>query len=164
MYPALRSFVRELSLLASGLLVFVWPQWVIDRAAVMLAELKLSVTVIEQVLVYLSWTLHYVGAVIVLWAVIAVVFAMLANRYLLTSAYVESQYGIIARRTARVELDAIRTVNLKQGIIDRLLNTGSLLFSSAGTAGVDVVFARIARPRDLEREVNARRRRNSGIS
>jgi len=162
-YPALRSFVKELLLLATGMLVFAWPQGSIAWAEALLARTGLSAPGVYQVVAVLSWVIHYAAAVVVLWALLAILFSMLANRYVLTAEYVESQYGIIARRTARVELGAIRTINLKQGIIDRLLNTGTLQFSSAGTSGVDVVFARVASPRDLERQVDSRRNQGRGL-
>ena len=162
-YPALRSFIKELLLLAAGTLVFAWPQGSLAWTEALLARADLSAPSLYQVVAVLSWVVHYGAAVVVLWALLSVLFSMLANRYVLTAEYVESQYGIIARRTARVELSAIRTINLKQGIIDRLLNTGTLQFSSAGTSGVDVVFARVASPRDLERQVDSRRNQGKGM-
>ncbi|WP_022949795.1 PH domain-containing protein [Methylohalobius crimeensis] len=69
-----------------------------------------------------------------------------AHRYAVTPEGVEQSIGIIARETHRVRFEDIRSIGLKQGLIARLFNIGTLEFSAAGTDGVDVRFINIVSP------------------
>ncbi|GAB4355709.1 MAG: hypothetical protein Kow0060_07860 [Methylohalobius crimeensis] len=69
-----------------------------------------------------------------------------AHRYVVTPEGVEQSIGIIARETHRVRFGDIRSIGLKQGLIARLFNIGTLEFSAAGTDGVDVRFVNIVSP------------------
>lgn len=70
----------------------------------------------------------------------------LSSRYLVSTEGVSMRHGIIARDTVEIRCQDIRSIGLKQGILERLLNVGTLEFTSAGTDDAGVVFTGIARP------------------
>lgn len=150
--PAIRSFLRELVFFCIGLAMYLFPLLMLNWVNAYLPEI---IDYISPKLIFV--TIHYVGISILFWATLSVCIVILANRFKLTADYVESEWGIIARKTARVELNSIRTVNVNQGIIERLLGVGVISFSSAGTSGQDVIFSRIKYPVQLQALVNVRR-------
>ena len=65
-----------------------------------------------------------------------------------------SKAGIISRKIQEVGVRDIRNINLKQGIVERLLGLGTVDIASAGTGGIEVSFLGIKDPmraRDLIR-------------
>ncbi|NMC20383.1 MAG: PH domain-containing protein [Thermogutta sp.] len=76
--------------------------------------------------------------------------------YTVTTTRVMSESGIISRRVSEVGTRDIRFIDLKQGVLQRLLGLGSVSIGSAGHAGVEVEFAGISNPqgvRDIIRRV-----------
>ena len=61
--------------------------------------------------------------------------------------------GIITRDVTNVRFDEIRTIGLRQGIFDRLLNIGTLEFASSGTDDVDIRFTNMANPTGVKAEI-----------
>lgn len=112
------------------------------------AEIFSSATV-EQISAF-NDTVNFYG----FWAVIGtVIFVWLRTLYVqhnekifLGQTYVELHKGIIARDRTRINLDHIRSVDTKQGLIDRLLNIGSLHLSTAGTSETEVTVTKIFDP------------------
>jgi len=60
--------------------------------------------------------------------------------FTVTNKRVKSKKGILARTTREVALKDIRSINLKQSIIERLCSLGTIEIGSAGTAGIEVSF------------------------
>ena len=75
------------------------------------------------------------------------------EKLFLGKTYVEMHRGIIARKRTRINLDHIRTVDTNQGIIDRILNIGSIEVASAGTADSELVVGRILDPIDVRNAI-----------
>jgi len=61
-----------------------------------------------------------------------------AHYYIIQNGRIEHRKGILARQVNSIRVKDIRAINIKQGIIDRLLDIGALEFSSAGGAGIEV--------------------------
>ncbi len=61
--------------------------------------------------------------------------------------------GIVTRDVTNVRFDEIRTIGLRQGIFDRLLNIGTLEFASSGTDDVDIRFINMANPAGVKAEI-----------
>lgn len=78
-----------------------------------------------------------------------------SRKYTVTSERVISRYGLIARKVSEVELKNIQDIELTQGILQRLWGTGNLGFSSAGRAGVEVMFQGVADPEQLKEFVRS---------
>ncbi len=151
--PAIRSFLRELVFFTIGMMMYLLPLLILKS---IIAYVPFELNFLSQKMIFVFT--YYIGMALMFWAILSVCIGVLANRYKLSSEYVESVWGIIARKTARVELSSIRTVNVSQGVIDRLLGVGAISFSSAGTSGQDVIFRRIKYPLKLQALVNSRRR------
>jgi len=150
--PAIRSFLRELAFFIIGLAMYLFPLLILS---LIMSYVPLEINFALRKIIFVFT--HYIGIALMFWATLSVCVVILANRYNLTNEYVESVWGIIARRTARIELSSIRTVNVRQGVIDRLLGVGAISFASAGTSGQDVIFTRIKYPLKLQALVNSRR-------
>lgn len=76
--------------------------------------------------------------------------------YRVTDFGVEARLGIIAHQTVGLRFQDIRSMSIKQSLLDRLLNVGLLEFTSAGTDGDPVRFNRVAHPAQVLRIVKAR--------
>jgi hypothetical protein len=53
----------------------------------------------------------------------------------------------------------LRNVNLRQGIVERMLGIGTLEFSSAGGSGIEVSWSGVRDPADLKRRIESLRGR-----
>ena len=76
-----------------------------------------------------------------------------AHRYVVQNGRIEHQKGILARRVNSVRVKDIRAINIKQGIIERLLNIGTLEFSSAGGAGIEVTWWGLCYPDEIKNTI-----------
>lgn len=75
------------------------------------------------------------------------------EKIFLGETYVELHKGIIARDRTRINLDHIRSVDTKQGLIDRLLNIGSVHLSTAGTSESEVTVTKILDPLQVRNSI-----------
>jgi len=76
--------------------------------------------------------------------------------YRVTDFGVEARLGLIAHQTVGLRFQDIRSMSIKQSLLDRVLNVGLLEFTSAGTDGDPVRFNRVAHPGKVLRLVKAR--------
>lgn len=86
---------------------------------------------------------------------VRILFVQHNEKLFLGKTYVEAHRGIIARKRTRINLDHIRTVDVNQGVIDRLLKIGTIEMASAGTSESELVVGRILDPirvRDIVRK------------
>ena len=85
-----------------------------------------------------DWFLGLFLAIIVI--VLLIPFALLAyfgSEFGVTGKRVISKKGIISRNASEMNLSSIESVNVDQGIIERIINVGSLKISGRGTTTVD---------------------------
>ena len=61
--------------------------------------------------------------------------------------------GLIARNTNEMQLRHIRAINIRQGIIERLLGIGTVIFISAAESEAAVVFKGISDPYGMQERV-----------
>jgi len=73
--------------------------------------------------------------------------------YSITNGSIESRHGIISRNTKSILIHDLRSINVKQSIIQRTVGTGDVEFSSAGGAGIEVVFYGVPDPERLKQSV-----------
>lgn len=105
---------------------------------------------------YLAY--YFLGAIlsVIVIGIFIIIWAILDRNhrfYRVTSKRVSVRSGIIGRMTSEVEVLDIRNVEMRQSIVDRLLGIGNVGISSAGTGGIEVVFAGVANPTALRRLV-----------
>lgn len=78
--------------------------------------------------------------------------------YLLRPTTIESNLGIFSRRTVRIEYAHIRSVDVEQSVLDRILKIGRVDMSTANTAGLEVKFIGVSSPMEIQEEVYRRKR------
>ncbi|HHI71459.1 MAG TPA: PH domain-containing protein [Rhodobacteraceae bacterium] len=144
LHPALRtSLPFYLPLAMLGVYMALNPTGFLSR--LMTFQLFSPLSEFLDVNIALGW-IGLIGKALMLLSILAVVLPWLSNRYIVSPEGVEARAGIIARDSVQVRFSDIRSIGLRQGLIDRLLGVGTLEFSSAGTGGVDVRFINIPSP------------------
>jgi len=93
-----------------------------------------------------------------IWGVmVLLVGALLFRRYvwsfILLGDRIESHYGIVARTVKTLRHKDIRNINMRQSVIERLLDVGKVEFSSAGGSGIEVSFHGVISPMALQNAV-----------
>lgn len=97
-----------------------------------------------------------VGSVLLVTIWLSLLWQRAGALYRVTGFGVEARLGIIAHQTVGLRFQDIRSMGIKQSLLDRLLNVGLLEFTSAGTDGDPVRFNRVANPGKVLRIVKAR--------
>jgi uncharacterized membrane protein YdbT with pleckstrin-like domain len=80
-------------------------------------------------------------------------------RYTLDSRGIESRDGILnlQQRVVRIRYEDIRSIDVKQTLVDRFFDIGLLEASTAAQADAEIVMAGIAAPYELQRVVQLER-------
>ena len=77
----------------------------------------------------------------------------IATTYAISNQRLRIRRGIIARNVQETRVDRIQNVNTDQGVIDRVLQVGTVDFDTAGTDDADFAFAGVAQPEKVSRKV-----------
>ncbi|MFQ6677296.1 MAG: PH domain-containing protein [Fidelibacterota bacterium] len=93
--------------------------------------------------------LYGLGSLIILFAIID----RKCKIFTLTNKRIKSKTGIISRSIHEVFARDIRSVNLNQGILERIFDIGSVNVGSAGTAGIEVSFKGISKPARIKDKI-----------
>lgn len=148
--PALRAFLTEWFITAICLVFWLFPEGMLsmfinNETLANLHDWPWMVEVIQ----WLSFLclIYFSGKILLSW---------MANRFHLKANIVESSKGIVARNTASVRYNHIRSVEIVQGVIDRILDTGRIELATAGSADVEIIFSRVASPLEIKNDINAR--------
>ena len=104
-----------------------------------------------------------VGAGVVLFAILlGVGFVMrIATTYTITNHRLHIKRGIIARKTQEARLERVQNVNTDQGVLDRILQVGTVDFDTAGTTDSDFSFRGVAQPDKVVRAVDQAQREHA---
>jgi uncharacterized membrane protein YdbT with pleckstrin-like domain len=104
-----------------------------------------------------------VGVGAVLFAIlVAVGFLMrIATTYTITNHRLHIKRGIIARKTQEARLERVQNVNTDQGVLDRILQVGTVDFDTAGTTDSDFAFRGVAQPEKVVRAVDQAQREHA---
>jgi len=95
----------------------------------------------------------WIGLLWLAWLVIGVLLSYYGTTLTVDERGITYQRGILVRDMTHVRFHEIRRVGLRQGLLDRLLNTGILEFASSGTDDVDIRFIGIANPARVRAEI-----------
>lgn len=76
------------------------------------------------------------------------------NRYAFTEKAIYWRYGILLKRTKRIEFAKITDIGLIKTLFGRLFNYGALEVNTAGTAGTEMKVFGIARPEEFQDILN----------
>lgn len=96
-------------------------------------------------------------ALIVPMALFWTLFAKLQSRYFVSNKRVLARKGILAKDTIDIELEHIRTMQVKQTVWGRILSFGTITIGTEGTVGLEVSFVNISRPAYVKQTIDAYR-------
>lgn len=92
-------------------------------------------------------------AAMTLVAVVVLLYRHYVWRFRINNSAIESCYGIISRNIHSIRIRDLRNINVRQGILQRILGIGDVEFSSAGGAGIEVTFFGVGEPLKLKEEI-----------
>ena len=75
-----------------------------------------------------------------------VIFRRFSWKFSINESQVSRQHGIIARNQQSIRINDLRSIELDQGLFQRLFGVGDLSFYSAGSANAEVRFFGITEP------------------
>lgn len=78
--------------------------------------------------------------------VLLVLYRRYAWLYSVEGEHIESRHGLIARRVRAVRIRDLRNINVRQSLVQRLLDVGEIEFSSAAGDQIEVVFFGVPDP------------------
>lgn len=88
-----------------------------------------------------------------LFIIIAAILDRNARVYTLTNKRVSLKWGILSRHTNEVGTGDIRSIGLNQGMLERMFGLGTVHVASAGTEGVEVYFAGVKNPGEVQQMI-----------
>jgi uncharacterized membrane protein YdbT with pleckstrin-like domain len=139
----LRTYLLYLPILFAGGILLFFPEeiWLlvlslIDNTALQnMANIGLLIKITKAI-----------GAVTLLVNGSKVLYSYFAIALVVDDKGVTLKQGVIAQDIINIRFSEIKTVGLKRGIFERLINIGTLEFASAGSDGVDIRFINMANP------------------
>jgi len=156
LHPAWRSFWERHLLLLAGATAAFAPRFLLS--AVLTGILNADPVYIERIA---SWGIlpyfSLIGVVAMVVALANMLYGYYANNYQIGPNTIETCFGIISRKIQRIEYRHIRSVNVNQGFIGRLLNFGLVEISTAATEGGDLNFHGVANPTKIQEEIYRRK-------
>ncbi len=106
-------------------------------------------------LLILSISVRNISAGLFLLLIPVGIAAILRYRYLftVTDDSIIMRVGLIARNTNEIKIKHIRAINVRQGVIERILGIGTLIFLSAANSDSEVVFKGIREPHGVKERI-----------
>jgi uncharacterized membrane protein YdbT with pleckstrin-like domain len=92
-------------------------------------------------------------AVIAAVTIVAGFIKRVATVYTITDRRLNIKVGIIARKIQETRLQRVQNVNYTQGVYERLMQIGDVEFTTAGTDESNFIFAGVAQPEHVVKEV-----------
>ncbi len=131
------------------------PSWVFC-GLVTLAGIAVGLTVHQQG----AW-LAIAGALALLWGyhVLLLAYRRLSISYRLTSQRFFHETGILRRQINRIEMIDIDDIGYEQGVVDRLLGTGTICISSSDTTDPRLLLYGIDQVREIAAKLDDARRK-----
>jgi uncharacterized membrane protein YdbT with pleckstrin-like domain len=108
---------------------------------------------------------EYKGIAGIILAAIAVILFLslgwrkFSNRYRISGGTVSATYGLLSQETREIDVRDVRDIVLRQSLAGRILNFGTLEFSSAGRDSAEVVFEGIPAPKPVKDLVTSTKRK-----
>ena len=123
-------------------------QWVAFLGAALSAAALVLILLYGQI--YTTTTLVRYGAIVAgalcVYLGLLIVYRRFLWRFTLSDELIESRRGMIARELHSIRVQDLRNVNVRQSFFQRLFGVGDVEFSSAGGAGVEVMFYGVTDP------------------
>ena len=77
----------------------------------------------------------------------------IATVYTITDRRLNIKIGIVSRKVQETRLQRVQNVNFNQGVYERIMQIGDVEFTTAGTDESNFVFAGVAQPEQVVKEV-----------
>ena len=151
-HPALRTYFLYIPLAIVGLFLVFF--------AVELWLFVLSMLGMKELPTWVDGGLLVIGTQIVGSTWVGRLMLIVLINYYGTALLIDShgltlKQGVLTRDVTHIRFSEIRTIGLRQGLLDRLLNIGILEFASSGTDDVDIRFINIANPTGVKAKIEA---------
>lgn len=93
------------------------------------------------------------------WWLVTLIFRVYNVRYSADARGLESVEGVLSfnQTITRVRYGDVRSLELDQTILERILDVGELEVGTAGTAGVEMIFKGVAEPFAIKKLIQSRR-------
>ena len=98
------------------------------------------------------------GFFYLLWTTVKMFIFIYSYLYVMTNLRVLAKKGLFSISIREVRIADIRGANLRQGILERILNVGSIAIGSAATAGMEISLDGIKNPRHILAVINSHRK------
>lgn len=155
MRPAYRKYMRECLMVVGGAVLAMLPLWTLRQVLAPFDALSFLTEMDKGMITLVGQSVQGSGLVLFGFGLFVITYGRLANRFFISSNTVAKEFGIIAKKRNQITLSHIRVVDIKQSLIERLLGIGRLEFSTAGTAGVDVVWHGIPNPSQAQQAIQS---------
>ncbi len=149
-HPALRTYFLRIPLALVGFVMvfFALELWVLFLSFLGLRGLPEGIS--PDLLVNGT---QMIGSILIVWLMSGALLNFYGTRLIIDHRGVTFNQGILSRNETNVRFSEIRTIGLRQGCFDRLLNIGILEFASSGTDDVDIRFINMPDPSGVKAEI-----------
>jgi len=137
------------------------PSWRAALSFYMKGLLVVAVVAVIAALAADTGTAVLVGLGIFAVVVVVGLLIRIGTTYTITNHRLHIRRGIIARRTQEARLERVQNVNTEQGVIDRVLQVGTVDFDTAGTPDHDFAFRGVSQPEKVVRAVDLAQREHA---
>lgn len=99
------------------------------------------------------------------WALLRGIYRIYNVRYAIGARGIEARHGVLnlSQRVVRIRFEDIRAVEVKQSVLDRLLDIGKVELSTAASSDTEVVMTGIAAPFNFRQVVQLERDKRQAI-
>jgi uncharacterized membrane protein YdbT with pleckstrin-like domain len=142
------------------------PQWryqwlsLLGAAAGVAVAVLLRLAVVPSLPAKLAQILQVGGLALAVYLALLMLFRRYSWLYTIDAESIESSHGLIARRVQSIRIRDLRNINIRQTVMQRLLDVGDVEFSSAAGGDVEVVFYGAPDPMGLKEYVQERQRQD----
>lgn len=122
------------------------PSWRATLSFYLKGLLVTAVVVVLAALIGDAGTAVVAGVVVFAVVLLIGFLIRVGTTYTITNHRLHIKRGIIARRTQEARLERVQNVNTDQGVLDRILQIGTVDFDTAGTTDSDFSFRGVSQP------------------
>jgi uncharacterized membrane protein YdbT with pleckstrin-like domain len=145
------------------------PSWRSTLGLYIKGLLVVAVAVVIAALASSTGTAVAIGVAVFAIVLVVGFVKRLATTYKITNQRLHIRRGIIARRVQEARLERVQNVNTTQGVLERILQVGTVDFDTAGTTDSDFAFRGVSQPEHVVHAVDRAQReqaaeeRDSGV-
>ncbi len=147
-HPTLRAFAMDFTGAAISFGLMVQPYLPLSLAGIVYTDSISTALTMSAI--------SLTGLVLALFVLGRIGWYLAAFRYRVTPLTVKSVYGIIDRKSQTVRLSHVRSIDVEQTALQRLLGVGTVRLATGGTDDYEVVLRFIQHPDKLQLELQRR--------